>query len=70
MFHVVPMIVSDVPGKLWWVLLFPMIGIVVAALPFVVMDATEPSIVTLGLAAYFGYYLIYGNHGIINLARL
>jgi cell division protein FtsB len=27
-------------------------------------------LVTLGLAAYFGYYLIYGNHGIINVARL
>ena len=27
-------------------------------------------LVTLGLAGYFGYYLIYGNHGIINLARL
>ena len=26
--------------------------------------------VTLGLAAYFGYYLIYGNHGVINLARV
>jgi len=27
-------------------------------------------IVTLGLAAYFGYYLIYGNHGVINLTRV
>jgi cell division protein FtsB len=27
-------------------------------------------LVTLGLAAYFGYYLIYGNHGIVNLARV
>jgi cell division protein FtsB len=27
-------------------------------------------LVTLGLAAYFGYYLVYGNHGILNLARV
>jgi cell division protein FtsB len=27
-------------------------------------------VVTLGLAAYFGYYLIYGNHGVLNLARV
>lgn len=27
-------------------------------------------VATLGLAAYFGYYLIYGNHGVINLARV
>ena len=27
-------------------------------------------LVTLGLAAYFGYYLIYGNHGVLNLARV
>jgi cell division protein FtsB len=27
-------------------------------------------VVCLGLAAYFGYYLLYGNHGIINLARV
>ena len=27
-------------------------------------------LVCLGLATYFGYYLIYGNHGIINLARV
>jgi cell division protein FtsB len=27
-------------------------------------------VVTLGLAAYFGYHLIYGNHGVINLARV
>jgi cell division protein FtsB len=23
-----------------------------------------------GLAAYFGYFLLYGNHGLINLARV
>ena len=27
-------------------------------------------VVTLGLAAYFGYYLVYGNHGVLNLARV
>jgi cell division protein FtsB len=27
-------------------------------------------VVTLGLASYFGYYLIYGNHGVLNLARV
>ena len=62
MFHVGPMIVSDVPladtapvarpGKLWSVLQFPMTRLVVAALPLLaVMGATELAIVTLGLAA-------------------
>ena len=27
-------------------------------------------VATLALAAYFGYYLIYGNHGVLNLARV
>lgn len=56
------MIVSHVPladmapvarsGKLWSLLQFPMTRILLAALPlFVVMGATEQSIVTLGLAA-------------------
>ena len=27
-------------------------------------------VIVLGLAAYFGYYLIYGNHGIVNLVRV
>ncbi|MBI1212244.1 MAG: septum formation initiator family protein [Alphaproteobacteria bacterium] len=27
-------------------------------------------LVTLGLAAYFGYYLVYGSHGLISLARV
>ena len=28
------------------------------------------ALVCLGLAAYFGYYLLYGNHGVINLMRV
>ena len=28
------------------------------------------ALVCFGLAAYFGYYLLYGNHGVINLMRV
>jgi cell division protein FtsB len=28
------------------------------------------ALAVLGLSAYFGYFLIYGNHGLVNLARV
>ena len=28
------------------------------------------ALAVLGLAAYFGYFLLYGNHGLVNLARV